>query len=281
MAQSCEIPPLQAVSHNGTPWQLKMFSRTLKKKLRLGVLRSMLGAVDGQHCLLVTCGDNNGAINYQFRGVGGRWSWAECESVSIREMTMLLGEDVTHVNPCRLPYSDGQFDCVVAIDVHEHLQNPDVFTCEIRRVLKTGGRALITVPTGDPRKLANRLKNAIGMTREKYGHVRDGFSIAELSSLMRQAHLEPHRAVTFSRFFTELLELGINYVYVQKLAKRSDTPVRAGTIAPATSEQLRSVRTTYWLYSSIYPLVWGVSQLDRLLPFTSGYVVVVEGTKGA
>jgi SAM-dependent methyltransferase len=279
MAQSDRIPLVRVDVRRSTPWQLQMFSRTLKKKLRLGVLRDVLGRLHGQRCLFVTCGDNNGAINYQLRQLGGHWSWADCERVSIQEMSELLGEEVRHVDPARLPYEDGHFDCVVTVDVHEHLQDPETFTGEIRRVLKPGGRAVISVPGGDPRKLANRLKHAVGMTREKYGHVRDGFTVTDLQSQMRAVNIEPCRAVTFSRFFTELIELGINYAYVTRLAKKSRASVAEGTIAPATADQLRSIQNSYRLYSAVSPVVWLASQLDWLLVFTSGYVVMVEGTK--
>ncbi len=262
-----------------TPWQLRMFSRTLKKRQRLSVLRDMLGTLSEQRCLLVTCGDNNGAINWHLRHLGGTWSWADCERKSIEEMSELLGERVEHVNPAAMPFDDEAFDCVVAIDVHEHLDDPESFTREVRRVLKPGGRAIVTVPGGDQRKLANRLKNMVGMTKEKYGHVRDGFSVQELGSLIARSDIEPMRSTTFSRFFTEMVELAINYLYVMKLAKKNAKPVEQGTIAPATSEQLRSIERTYRLYSMVYPFVWAFSRLDALLFFTRGYVVLIEGTK--
>ena len=74
-----------------TPWQLRMFSRTLKKKLRLAALRRVLGDLQEQQCLLVTCGDNNGAINFLLRAYGGHWAWADCEEKSLAEMRQLLG----------------------------------------------------------------------------------------------------------------------------------------------------------------------------------------------
>lgn len=262
-----------------TPWQLRMFSRTLKKKLRLRILKQVLGELGDCQCLLVTCGDNNGAINHRLREWGGRWSWADCEEVSISEISQMLGEKVAHVDPSRLPYQDAAFECVVTIDVHEHVVEPETFTREIQRVLRPGGRAIITVPSGDPRRLANRIKSAVGMTKEKYGHVRDGFSVVEVQNLMRSVDIQPRRTLTFSRFFTEMIELGINIAYVKKLSKRGKVPVKSGTIAPATAEQLRAIRHTYRMYSVIYPAVWLLSQLDWLLWFTSGYVVLVEGSR--
>ena len=49
------------------------------------------------------------------------------------------------------------------------------------------------------------------------------------------------------------------------------------TIAPQTSEQIESVGGAYRLYAAIYPIVRLFTQLDRLLFFTRGYVVLVEG----
>jgi SAM-dependent methyltransferase len=46
----------------------------------------------------------------------------------------------------RFPYGDAQFDSVVAFEVLEHVFNPDVFLGEVNRVLKPGGRVLLTVP---------------------------------------------------------------------------------------------------------------------------------------
>lgn len=55
----------------------------------------------------------------------------------------------------KLPFGDNAFDCVIAIEVFEHLSSPDVAIREIHRVLKFGGHILITVPFlfrvhGDP-----------------------------------------------------------------------------------------------------------------------------------
>jgi len=263
-----------------TPWQLLMFRKTLKKQQRLAVLKRLLGNIDrDEQCLLVTCGDNNGAINYYLSQLGGQWSFADLEDTCRAEMSELLGTEVLQGSPDSLPYEDGRFDRVITIDVHEHVRDPVQFTREVSRVARAGGQVICTVPNGDESKLAVRLKHALGMTPDEYGHMRVGLTIPELSDIMWQCGVTPGECSTFSRLFTELLELSINFAYVRILAPRSTVHVEKGQIAPATGDQLRSMKNSYRMYSLIYPLYWLISRLDALLPFTEGYVVVVAGRR--
>lgn len=276
-------------------WQLDMFRKGLKKRQRLEVLTSLLAPVpDRDRCLLLTCGDNNGAMNYFLRKLGGRWSWADLEDTSIAEMSQLLGEPVVHAAEDHLPFEDATFDRIVVIDVHEHVDDPAIVTRELVRVLKPGAQLIVTTPNGDERKLAVRIKSLVGMSVDVYGHKRVGLTSAEIEALMAAAGVEPVRTRSFSRFFTEMLELTINFLYVKVLRKQDSGQVpsarpeqHAGLhehadhaeIAPATADQLRRVRKSYRVYSIIFPFYWLISQLDRLLFFREGYCVVVDGKR--
>jgi SAM-dependent methyltransferase len=55
-------------------------------------------------------------------------------------------QNVRHGAAERLPYEDGSFDLVTALDVVEHLDDDVGGLREMRRVLKKGGRALLFVP---------------------------------------------------------------------------------------------------------------------------------------
>jgi len=163
------------------PWQLQMFRFALKKQLKLRALLKQLGNVSGRDCLLVTCGDNNGALNWHFRSHGGNWTWADVAGENLLEMSELLGEKVHHLPEDHFPFADNRFDCVVSIDVLEHLADDQAFLRELRRVLQPGGKAIVTVPNGDPGLLANRIKWRLGMTPEIYGHTRAGYTAGRIA----------------------------------------------------------------------------------------------------
>ncbi len=258
-------------------WQLRMFRKTLKKKMRLAALRKMIGGIDeNEECLFVTCGDNNGAMNHHLKEMGGSWTWADLESRNIPEMERLLKEPVHHVSREALPHGTASFDLVIAVDVHEHLPDPGPFTGELSRITRPGGRVIVTVPDGDESRPAVRIKNLVGMTKEKYGHVREGLGVSELSRLMGDNGITPIFRDSFSGFFTEMLELSINFLYVNILAGKKTAE---GTIAPATRSQMKSVEKSYRVYSLIYPLFFLISRIDCLFPDGSGHVVMVGGRK--
>ena len=264
------------------PWQLRMFNRSLKKKMRYGILKKHLGSIGvDEKCLLVTCGDNNGAMNHYLRELGGQWSFADLEETCVSEMSELLGEEVQFLPDDNLGYADASFNRIVTIDVHEHLDDCAAFSREIGRVAKPNAQVICTVPNGDDQKAVVKIKHAVGMSAEEYGHTRVGLTIAEMQDILRQSEVEPTVTSTFSRFFTEMLELTINFLYVKVLAKRSKVEIEQGQIAPATQDQLKSVEKIYKMYSLIFPIYWLISRLDWLLFFTEGYVVVVEGRRSS
>lgn len=263
-----------------SPWQLRMYRKSLKKRQKVDMIAEMLGPLREEWCLLLTAGDNNGAINHQLRALGGRWAWAELEAEGIPAMEALLGETVHAARADALPFPDALFERVVVIDVHEHLRDPHPLNAEIARVLAPAGLAIVTTPNGDEGLPVARLKRWIGMNPREYGHVVQGFTTAELGDMMRAAGLRVVGRGAYSRFFTELAELAINFAYVKVLARRKRQPaVREGTIAPSTESQLRAVEKTYRAYAAVYPVVRAFSALDALVPGDGGYAVAVAARK--
>jgi SAM-dependent methyltransferase len=263
------------------PWQLQMFRRSLKKQQKLKALLDVLGNNDGQNCLLITCGDNNGAMNWHFKKHGGDWSWADAEHDSIAQISDLTGDDVAEMdkkNP-NLSYRDNSFDVVMTIDVHEHLEDPEALNRELSRMVRPGVRVIVTTPNGDEKKLGIRIKEMVGMRPEDYGHYVIGFDAQQLEQQLEQVGLEPYQEASYSRFFTEMLELAINFTYVKVLSKRSEAKVEKGQIAPQNVNQIKSVEKTYRIYSLVYPVFFVLSKLDFLDRSPRGYAVIVAARK--
>ena len=263
---------------NKKPWQLEMFRRSLKKQQKLSALIALIDDCRGRDCLLVTCGDNNGAMNWHFRELGGLWSWADVSAENTAQISALLNEPVEQAQPDSLPYDDERFDVVVAIDVLEHLEQDQPFLQELRRVLRAQGQALVTVPNGDSRLLANRIKWRVGMTPAVYGHTRAGYSLPELRQAVEAANLAVVAEGGYSRFFTEMVELVINFGYVFVLSKKQGG-VKSGQIAPLSAGEMKTHGLAYRLYGIFFPLIRAVSALDNLLPARSNNAVIVAARK--
>ncbi len=263
------------------PWQLRMFRHTLKKQQKLAALLRVLGDAGNRQCLLITCGDNNGALNWHLREHGGLWRWADAEAESVRQISDLTGDPVVTFDKeqPRLPFPDEHFDLVVTIDVHEHLPRPEALNRELARLVRPGGRVIVTTPGGENGRLANRIKRWVGMHTADYGHYVDGYNRRQLEGQLHAVGLRPHAYDSYSRFFTELLELAINFVYVKVLARKSKAKVEQGQIAPQSQEQLAAVEKSYKTYARAYPVLWLLSRLDLLLFFSDGYAPVVAGRK--
>lgn len=263
------------------PWQLQMFRRSLKKQQKLKALLEVMGSVDGQECLLITCGDNNGAMNWHFKQHGGEWNWADAEHDSIAQISEVTGDNVAEMNKENpaLPFAENLFDVVITIDVHEHLEEPAALNKELARLVNRGGRVVVTTPNGDEKKLATRIKKMVGMRPEDYGHYVVGFDAQQLENQLEQVGLEPYQEASYSKFFTEMLELAINFAYVKVFSKRSKAKVEQGQIAPQNIDQVKSIEKTYKLYSLLYPIFLVISKLDFLDLSRHGYAVIVAARK--
>jgi SAM-dependent methyltransferase len=280
--ESSSAPMIDTQNPINEPWQLQLFRKSLKKQQKFRALSKILGDTNGRECVLITCGDNNGALNWHFKQLGGKWSWADAEHESIQQISNLTGDPVSEMdksNPS-LSFPDDSFDIVMTIDVHEHLINPDKLNVELARICKAGGKVIVTTPNGDEKKVVTRIKKIIGMKPEDYGHVVVGYDAPQLENQLQKAGLSPYLRSSYTKFFTEMLELIINFTYVKFLAKKSKAKVEKGQIAPQNIDQVKSVEKTLKMYSTLYPVFLLISKLDVLDLSPRGYAVIVAANKG-
>jgi hypothetical protein len=117
------------------------------------------------------------------------------------------------------------------------------------------------------------------MRKEAYGHVVDGYDVPALERQLEAVALRPQASSSYSGFFTEIAELAINFAFVKLMARRGNVKAQTGQIAPQNREQMKSVGKSYRIYSWLYPLILGMTSLDRLWPSRRGYAVIVVATK--
>jgi hypothetical protein len=106
-----------------------------------------------------------------------------------------------------------------------------------------------------------------------------GYDVPDLEGQLVDVGLMPYHHTSYSRFFTEMIELMINFMYVKVLSKRGEAKVEEGQIVPQNKDQIESVNKSLKLYSLAYPLFLAISKADTFLRFTRGYAVVVAAHK--
>jgi SAM-dependent methyltransferase len=264
------------------PWQIQLYRRSLKKKLTVQALLDHLPPLEGKRCLELGCA--TGITSYFLRQRGGTWTSADFEAEHVESARQLLGaDDVVLVNETDVPFPDAAFDVVVAINFLEHLHDDRRYFREMVRVLKPGGWFLVTAPTGETGRPAWALKRALGFTAENhgFGHARNGYPPAMMQSILEQEHLQVLGQDTYSRFFTETLEDMLNYGYHKKSTKNAPKEQQDfhGNTSPMSGAALQKVGAAYKLYSLIYPGLKLWTQLDRLVPFSPGYMLAMWATK--
>lgn len=77
-----------------------------------------------------------------------------------------------------LPFADEEFDCVVSFQVIEHIKHDRAFVGEVRRVLKAGGRFIVSTPNR-PMSLTRNPWHIREYTPEEFSRLLGDFSKVE------------------------------------------------------------------------------------------------------
>ncbi len=117
------------------------------------------------------------------------------------------------------------------------------------------------------------LRDALGLTDAWHGHLRPGYTVRELGALLPQDMLVVrHR--TYNRFFSELLDIALNFAVTRKTKTES---TEKGLVL--TGNELARHEKSFKLYAKIYPVCWLWSKLDALVPWTRGYMLALRAEK--
>jgi SAM-dependent methyltransferase len=262
---------------NGSPWQLQIVKRSLKKKEKLDLIERYVRVAPND--VLLDLGCAQGILSYFLRRKGGFWVSTDLDLANLKSSQALLGKNFVQVGENALPFKSRSFSQVVCLDYLEHVDNDDLTLHEISRVLKAGGKLVLITPHSGNFFILQKIRPAVGLKLEYYGHKREGYSLRELETKLGKAGLRLEGHKTYSRFFTEFFELILNAAYVNILSQRPQAKLRDGHIRPSTADEFTAQAGAFKLYRLVYPFLWLTSRLDTLLFFQRGYAVMVWAKK--
>ena len=111
-----------------------------------------LSGIPDRSYILDICGrTGNGALYFYNNG---KVRSAVCADVSQRMLDICranlkdhkIDAATAHFDGLPLPFRDGEFDAVLCFETVEHMPEPAAFVKELARVVKSGGRLLLTTP---------------------------------------------------------------------------------------------------------------------------------------
>ncbi len=261
------------------PWQIRIAERSIKKRDKLRLLDKWLADEPSRTALDIGCAQ--GILSWYLRKKGGFWASADEDMANLKAAKELLGKDLVRMPEGVLPFRSAAFDLVTCLDYLEHIDNDDECLRECRRVLKNGGEIVVVTPHTGRLFLLHRLRAALGMKLEFYGHKREGYSKKELVAKLEAAGFEVVRTRTYSKFASELIELVLNLAYIKMTSRGpAKRALRDGHIRPATAGEYEAQSGKLKVYSAVYPLVWLLSRLDVVLFFLKGYSIMILAKKG-
>ena len=247
---------------------LKLYDKSILKKAKFAAIEEFLPELKDKVCMDI--GADNGVLSYLLRAKGGSWVSADLDEHVVSSIKQMVGSNVVQLDGGVTDFEDNTFDLVVIIDFLEHIATDSAFILELSRIMKPNAQLIINVPHDKPDSIIRKLRLSLGLTDEKHGHLRPGYTKIGLSSLLDEKFIIQSEQ-TYSRFFVEFYDVLISYLF-EKIQKDGDSA--KGTVV--TAKDMSANQKKFKLFSMIYPFVWILSKLDGLLFFTSGYSLIVQ-----
>ncbi len=107
--------------------------------------------------------------------------------------------------PGRIPIRESSFDCITMLAVLEHMADPDRVAAECFRVLRPGGRVILTVPSPSVDQILwalQRLRLLDGLSTDEH----HGFDVDQTPAVFERAGFRLDTRETF--------QLGLNHLFV-------------------------------------------------------------------
>ncbi len=197
----------------------------------------------------------------------GFWVGLDFDLPVVKEYSAYVGKPAV-VGKENLPFLNGSFETVLMLDFLEHVEDDLLLLKEASRVLKEGGRLLLSVPRSG-KLFIIFIRKILGLKKEVYGHRREGYTLEQLRKMLAEAGFEIEEVRKHTGFFLELLETLQNFLYFKTRGKKRR---RAGSISPVEEAELKALKKLLLLQKLVHPFFRFADLLDRILP-TSYHVL--------
>ena len=248
--------------------QLALFDASVLKQAKWRAISSAVGDTGSLQAL--DLGSDNGVISWLLRRRGGRWTSADLTDETVAAISAMTGEPARRLDGAELPFPDSSFDLIVVIDLLEHVDDDRRLLHEISRCLRPGGRAVLHVPTAKRWGLLPPVRHAMGLTDAWHGHLHSGY---DRRALLRLAPPELRLVSlrTYSRFFSHLLDTALNLAFLRRSGGRARSTAKGVVVTGHDIDRgdLGTLRRAY-------PALRAFAALDVLLPWTRGYMSIVQ-----
>jgi SAM-dependent methyltransferase len=229
----------------------EVFQNTLPLQVCLEEVGRIIGSTEDLACLEI--GTENGVFSRQLRRLGGTWQSVAASTTLATSIGAVLEEDVQVIDGSKLPFKKKLFDIVVVINFLERFEDDIAFIEECHKVLKPGGRLVVTTVRLGHWAPARGIRRLLGLTHENRGLARSGYTEPELFRVLKSG-FDVHAVRPYSRFFVEATE-----AVLERLTEANDPESTA-----ADKGRRRRYRVAGFCYSI-------ASQLDFLLLMSKGY----------
>ncbi len=260
MQCSCATDVFQAKAD--TPWQISLGRLSLKKRAKIAALLPRARSWGPGRYLEI--GPEKGVLAWHLKATHqGHFFHVDGDTHHLRSTRELTGEPVVRIGDA-LPFADHSFDGVLLVDHLEHVEDDHGLLLEARRVLRPGGPLLASAPRL-PGAVGRRFRRFLGMRKELYGHVRDGYTPTELKAMVTAAGFRVEESGLCVGPLTETLELLLNAAFTLVGRIKGFRGGSKGTIAPQNRAEAEGSRHLMASYRLFFPLFRLLTLPDRLL----------------
>jgi len=113
-----------------------------------------------------------------------------------------------------MPIRDNQIDIVLCLDVIEYVKEDSKLVREISRVLKKGGKVILTTPMQNGVSFPFLSEEKIETINESWGHVRKGYSLEEIVKLFKDNNLVIEKV---SKYFNLLSRFAYRFIFLSRI----------------------------------------------------------------